>query len=156
MIERIVSGGQTGVDRGALDAALDAGVSCGGWCPAGRRAEDGVIADRYPLCETPEADPAQRTDWNVRDSDATLVLLRGEPTGGSAYSLDCAQARKRPVQLIQLPDEASDAALETLAQWIGDRAIRVLNVSGPRESQALGIQAEVRELVSRLLRTRTR
>ncbi len=115
-----------------------------------------MIADRYPLCETPEADPAQRTDWNVRDSDATLVLVRGEPTGGTAYSLDCAQARKRPVRLIHLPHEASDAELETLARWIGDRAIRVLNVSGPRESQAPGIQAEGRELVRRLLRTQTR
>ncbi len=156
MIERIVSGGQTGIDRGALDAALDAGVACGGWCPAGRRAEDGVIADRYPLCETPEADPAQRTDWNVRDSDATLVLLRDEPTGGTAYSLACAQARKRPVRVMRVSDQASDAELETLARWIGDHAIRVLNVAGPRESQAPGIQLEARQLLGRLLQTPTR
>lgn len=115
-----------------------------------------MIADRYPLCETPEADPAQRTDWNVRDSDATLVLLRATPSGGTAYSLECARARKRPVRVMRLADEASDAELETLARWIDDHAIRVLNVAGPRESQAPGIQAEGRELVSRLLRTRTR
>ena len=70
----IVSGGQTGVDRAALDAALALGMRCGGWCPAGRWAEDGPIDPRYPLRETPSGDPAQRTEWNVRDSDATLIL----------------------------------------------------------------------------------
>ena len=71
---RIVSGGQTGVDRAALDAALLCGASCGGWCPAGRRAEDGPIADRYPLTETASSDYKERTVANVRDSEATLIL----------------------------------------------------------------------------------
>ena len=73
-ITRIISGGQTGVDRAALDAAMELGLSCGGWCPKGRHAEDGVIPSRYPLQETPTADYAQRTHWNVRDSDGTVIL----------------------------------------------------------------------------------
>jgi hypothetical protein len=73
----VVSGGQTGVDRAALDAALALGLPIGGWCPLGRRTEDGPVPDRYPLRETPSADYAERTEWNVRDSDATLILHRG-------------------------------------------------------------------------------
>jgi predicted Rossmann-fold nucleotide-binding protein len=80
MIPRLVSGGQTGVDRAALDVALELGVPCGGWCPKGRRAEDGRIPDCYPLTETRTGDYATRTRWNVRDSDFTLVLSWGEPT----------------------------------------------------------------------------
>ena len=74
LLRRVVSGGQTGVDRAALDVAIALGFAHGGWCPAGRLAEDGPIDARYPLRETPSADPSQRTEWNVRDSDATLVL----------------------------------------------------------------------------------
>src|SRR5262249_20137195 len=87
LIARLVSGGQTGVDRAALDAALEVGVPCGGWCPKGRKAEDGRIDDRYPLCETPSAAYSQRTRWNVRDSDGTLVLAWGEPTGGTLLTV---------------------------------------------------------------------
>ena len=83
MLEKVVSGGQSGVDRAALDAARAAGLACGGWCPRDRWAEDGPIAASYPLTETPQRDPAQRTAWNVRDADATLVLARGAPRGGN-------------------------------------------------------------------------
>ncbi|MGO8056497.1 YpsA SLOG family protein, partial [Rhizobium leguminosarum] len=77
----LVSGGQTGVDRAALDVALRLGIACGGWCPRGRRAEDGIIPARYPLIETPTARYPQRTGWNVRDADATLVIHAGQPRG---------------------------------------------------------------------------
>ena len=86
LVEKIVSGGQTGVDRAALDVALELGIPCGGWCPRGRRAEDGALSARYPLMETPSDDYVQRTTWNIRDSDGTLILTRGEPTGGTAQT----------------------------------------------------------------------
>src|SRR5687768_4395889 len=86
----IVSGGQTGVDRAALDAAMALGLPVAGWCPAGRWAEDGPIPARYPLTETPSADPAQRTEWNVRDSDATLLLGDGNrPSPGVDLTARC-------------------------------------------------------------------
>ncbi|MCZ6552322.1 MAG: hypothetical protein O7A67_00850, partial [SAR324 cluster bacterium] len=85
-LQRIVSGGQSGVDRAALDAALATGLPCGGWCPRGRRAEDGPIHERYHLLETPSRRYAQRTEWNVRDSDGTLLLTRREPSRGTALT----------------------------------------------------------------------
>src|SRR5215217_2323846 len=88
---KIVSGGQTGVDRAALDVALELGIECGGWCPAGRQAEDGPIDARYPLRETPSADPAQRTEWNVRDSDATLLLTTGAASPGTELTREVAR-----------------------------------------------------------------
>src|SRR5204862_1053873 len=93
MIARVVSGGQTGVDRAALDVALGLGLPCGGWCPKGRRAEDGPLPERYPLRETPWSGYPQRTQWNVRDSDGTLVLLNGEPDRGTRLTIELAARR---------------------------------------------------------------
>src|SRR5437588_205155 len=102
MIARLVSGGQTGVDRAALDAALEMGVPCGGWCPKGRKAEDGRIDDRYPLVETPSPGYSQRTRWNIRDADATLILSWEELTGGTLLTVNECRKAGKPHTVIDL------------------------------------------------------
>lgn len=146
-IRKIVSGGQTGVDRAALDAAQAMDVPVGGWCPQGRRAEDGPIDLRYPLQETPSAEYAQRTAWNVRDSDGTLILVREAAEGGTALTVREARRREKPLLQIKLSEDAVD----TIQRWIGARAIETLNVAGPRASETPGIYAEAKALVMRLL-----
>ncbi len=146
----VVSGGQTGVDRAALDAALDLGLTVGGWCPLGRRAEDGPIPSRYPLRETPTSDYAERTEWNVRDSDATLILYRGALTGGSARTAEHAARLGRPLLALNL-DAAPDPV--AAADWVRRHGVRVLNCAGPRESGAPGIYVEARAWLVALLRT---
>src|ERR1043166_1868000 len=101
----IRSGGQTGVDRAALDVALEWGVPCGGWCPRGRRAEDGPINPRYPLVETPWVGYPQRTEWNVRDSDGTLILTRGEADRGTALTIELASRYQKPCLVLALKGE---------------------------------------------------
>src|SRR5258707_9057662 len=118
MITKVISGGQSGVDRAALDAALAAGLPVGGWCPKGRRAEDGPIPDRYPLVETGTADSAERTRRNVRDGAATLILTWGEPTGGTALTLETCQRESKRCLLVDLNDRESTSAagVKALAQ----------------------------------------
>jgi hypothetical protein len=135
-IRQIVSGGQTGVDRAALDVALDLGLPCGGWCPRGRKAEDGPIPGRYPLLETPAADYRQRTEWNVRDADGTLVLRCGRATGGTALTIRLVRRRRQPLLVLDLNLDPSPSLVRA---WVRERSIRVLNVAGPRESQCAGI-----------------
>ena len=144
--EKIVSGGQTGVDRAALDVALDLGIPCGGWCPLGRLAEDGPIPGRYPLGETASAEYAERTRLNVRDSDATLILTRGAPTGGTAYTIEMAKQLGRPILVVDFA-----AAAVAVRPWIEANAISVLNLAGPRESTVPGIHAEATAFLTALL-----
>lgn len=127
----IVSGGQTGVDRAALDAAQAAGLAVGGWCPRGRWAEDGRIADRYPLRETTLARVCQRTLWNIRDSDGTLVLTRARPRGGTALTARAA-AVARPRLIV---DPSDTGAMRRVHAWLAANRIKWLNVGGPRASE---------------------
>lgn len=148
MIEKIVSGGQTGVDRAGLDAAKVLGIDSGGWCPQGRRAEDGVIPARYVLQETPTADYRQRTEWNVRDSDATLILTRGEPTRGTALTQRLADAFGKPCLAVDLQ---AGPGPQTVRSWMATNSIGVLNVAGPRESGCPGIRAQAAAFLVRCL-----
>jgi hypothetical protein len=131
LVVRVISGGQTGVDRAALDAAIALGIETGGWCPLGRLAEDGPIDRRYPLTETPTRDYDGRTLWNVRDSDGTLVLAWGEPTGGTAYTISCARQLRRPCLVVDLRARPEVASVR---EWIAQNQIGTLNVAGPRAS----------------------
>ncbi len=148
MIEKVISGGQTGVDRAALDAAMASGIACGGWCPSGRHADDGPIPDRYPLQETADMDHTVRTEHNVRDSDGTLMLYRGSLQGGTAYAVLMAGHLKRPVMALNL-DAAPDPA--AVADWIDQNRIRVLYIGGQRESSSPGIYDAARALVADIL-----
>ena len=131
MVEKIVSGGQSGVDRAALDAAMKLGLACGGWCPKGRLAEGRPIPRRYPLTETPTREYAERTEWNVRDSDGTLVLTWGAPTNGTALTIGLARRQHKPCHIVDLKE-----ILEQLdvVEWTREHSVRVLNVAGPRAS----------------------
>jgi hypothetical protein len=151
MVARIVSGGQTGVDRAALEFGRRAGVPIGGWCPAGGRAEDfpeppGLLAVFPELEPTPSDDARERTRWNVRDSDATLVLVRPEvDSPGTALTVAVAAELAKPRLVADVGDVAAVRAW--LAVLPSDT---VLNVAGPRESQAPGIQAEAGALLDQV------
>ncbi len=137
-VERVVSGGQTGVDRAALDWALERGIACGGWCPRGRRAEDAPIAAHYPLLESSSNDYEPRTRLNVVDSDGTLILNTGALTTGSALTERYAIDERKPCVIVQLDERAPGDAARVLA-WLAAHVIRTLNVAGPRESKRPGI-----------------
>ncbi len=136
---KIVSGGQTGVDRAALDAALELGIPHGGWCPRGRLAEDGTIPPRFQLTETESSEYAVRTERNVLDSDGTLILCRGETSGGTELTRRLAIEHGRPCLVVDLnrPILPKD-----VCRWVSENRIETLNVAGPRESQNRGIAAQ--------------
>jgi hypothetical protein len=153
MIERIVSGGQTGADRAALDFALANDIPVGGWVPRGRVAEDGRIPDRYPgLVETESSDPAIRTARNVRDSDATLILSHGPLDGGSLLTLREANQAGKPVLHLDLAELTTAAAAAQLRSWVADTRPNVLNVAGPRASRDPEISAATRSVLDAALR----
>jgi hypothetical protein len=149
IVARIVSGGQTGVDRAALDVAIRLGIPCGGWVPRGRRAEDGPLPGHYPMQETNSRVYASRTQRNVEDSDATLILCRSRPSGGTAYTAACATALGRPHQVVDLQSAPVPADIR---KWLCDNRVSVLNVAGPRESTSPGIYGEAATFLDAVLR----
>lgn len=172
-LKKIVSGGQTGVDRAALDVAIFLEIEHGGWCPKGRRAEDGRIPNNYHLSETESRDYAVRTERNVIDSDATLILYRDQTVGGTELTRRMALKHQRPhlcLDLAQWEDtggvegtESSSAAedgipvgtadplLRQLNRWLDQFGVSVLNIAGPRESTCSGITKQAERFLSRAL-----
>ena len=146
----IISGGQTGVDRGALDAALELGAACGGWCPTGRLAEDGAIPDRYPLKEV-MGGYEDRTRMNVEDSDATLIIYFGSMSGGTLYTQQVGEQLRKPVLLIDANQQEPAQALAAVLVFLATNPARRLNVAGPRASAEARGHAYARDLVGRLL-----
>jgi hypothetical protein len=148
-LRKIVSGGETGVDRGALDAALNADFPCGGWAPWDRMAEDGVIPARYPLVPLPHGGYRQRTRLNVSDSDGTAILYNESLKGGTRLTRNLCALLKRPYVLINAR-EISDpvAAAVAVLKFIEDNSITTLNVAGPRASGWAGGHRFAMDVVS--------
>ena len=145
---RIISGGQTGVDRAALDIAIELGLDHGGWCPQGRRAEDGNLPPHYRLRETAEHDYSSRTRLNVKDADGTLLLYRGNLEGGSELTAHFARAMQKPVLLVDLDHPVTKG---TIKDWLRQHHIGTLNIAGPRESKQPGIYQQAVTLLRGLL-----
>jgi hypothetical protein len=143
LLRKIVSGGQTGVDRAALDVAIFLEIEHGGWCPLGRRAEDGMIPKTYALTETETRNYVVRTERNVIDSDGTLILFRDQLTGGTELTRKLALKHGRPLSCVDL-ESFHEEEFARLLDWIESQNIQVLNVAGPRESSCEGVgkQAE--------------
>jgi predicted Rossmann-fold nucleotide-binding protein len=142
-LKKVISGGQTGVDQAALRAARDAGLQVGGWCPPERECEAGAIPADFPLKETerecspnaPDVPRSQRTEWNVRDSDGTLVIRGGAATGVE-WTIECAGRYKRPLLVCDVDDAG---ATDAISRWLAANGIGTLNVAGPAESTSPGI-----------------
>ncbi|QDU98719.1 putative molybdenum carrier protein [Lignipirellula cremea] len=149
---QVVSGGQTGVDRAALDAAIQLDLPHGGWCPRGRLAEDGPLPPHYQLRESRSANYAVRTRKNVVDSDGTLILYRGEMTGGTDLTRRLARQHHRPCLPLDLAGQPSP---DRAAAWVIAQKINVLNIAGPRESSCPGVYQQAldycRQLLERLV-----
>jgi len=133
-LAKIISGGETGVDRGALDAALAAEFPCGGWCPADRRAEDGLIPDRYPLTPLPGIGYRRRTRQNVIDGDGTVMLFYESLTGGTRLTRNLCALENRPFIVLDARRMTEPAAVAATIGFVEEHDIRILNVAGPRWS----------------------
>lgn len=148
MIAKIISGGQTGADRAALDVAMSLGIPHGGWVPRGRLTEAGVLPDKYVMDETISADYAERTERNVTDSDGTLIVAFGRLAGGSAYTRLMAEKHGKPWLHVDPDAQDETSAVEIVFGWLEAGQIKVLNVAGPRASE----DARIYEVTGRLLR----
>lgn len=153
-LRKIVSGGQTGVDRGALDAALESKFPCGGWCPEGRRAEDRAIPERYPVEELPGGGYRERTERNVTDSDGTLVLYLRELSGGTRETVRFCAAHGKPVLSLDAGANTAEQAARQAQAFIARHGIAVLNVAGPRESGWAGAREYAARVIAEVIARR--
>ena len=146
-ITKIVSGGQTGVDRAALDVAIELGIEHGGWCPRGRRAEDGIIASKYQVTETSSSDYAVRTQMNVQESDGTLILYRERLQGGTLLTHRLAKQHDKPILRIRIDRSVNYAQI---VDWLKAHCISTLNVAGPRGSSHPELQQQAKSVLLNL------
>lgn len=144
----IVSGGQTGADRAGLDFAIAHGLPHGGWCPSGRRAEDGPLDERYRLSETEGEGYRQRTKRNVADSDATLIFNIGELSDGSLATLRLAERAGKPVRVVALDNDELAAEAGHVREWLAANHVAILNIAGPRESKRPGIYQQTLDFLA--------
>lgn len=153
MLRKIISGGQTGVDRAALDVAMRLGIAHGGWVPRGRLAEDGPLPSYYLLQEMPTEEYAARTEKNVLDSDGTLIISRGRPTGGTDYTRRMALKHGKQLLHIDLAlGQRPSQAGSLIASWIEMNRIETLNVAGPRASGDPAIYDEAATILAHAFR----
>lgn len=151
-VRKVISGGQTGADRAALDAATELGILTGGWIPKGRRAEDGEIPGRYSsLRECESADYSHRTRLNVSDSDATLIISRGPLFGGSLLTQEAAKELGKPFLHIDLESQVNQPGLSVARRWLVESRCEILNIAGPRASSDPQIYDLAKEFIKTLL-----
>ena len=148
MIEKIISGGQTGAERAALDVAIKFNIPHGGWIPKGRKTEDGRLPDRYQLQEMPTSSYPSRTEQNVLDADGTLIFSRGEPTGGTRYTRIAALKHRKHLLHIDLNIATSYDAASLIVSWIRLQNIKIINVAGPRASKDRHMYADVYRILN--------
>jgi len=153
MLHKIISGGQTGADQGALDAAISSGVDHGGWLPKGRKTENGALPMRYRLTEMDTSRYTSRTRQNVLDSDGTLIISNEALTGGSALTRKLAQQHRRPCLHVNMSRQSVAGASQQIFKWIRHHHIGVLNVAGPRASSDARIYAVTRDLVKAVVKS---
>ncbi len=147
---RIISGGQTGVDRAALDFALENQIDCFGWCPKGRKAEDGVIPNTYPLKEAETSGYEKRTLKNVEESQGLMVFVDGEPDNGTILAIDHAEKQNKPIYIIHLSMNVEDQETGIL-DFLEDQEVTIVNIVGPRESNSPGIYRKTKSFLEELI-----
>ena len=156
---KIISGGQTGVDRAALDTALRNGIESGGWCPTGRLDEFGRIPDRYSVKELENGGSTERTLQNVKDSDGTVIIYPGKLSGGTEQTLHFCVEQRRPYELIDASNVSTEKAAQLIADFVCENNIDILNVAGPRQSEwpeGYGYAARVLDIFLNSITSRSR
>lgn len=150
---KVISGGKTGADRAALDAAIANGLEHGGSMPGGRKTEDGPTDQSYRLLtEIPHGTYKERTEKNIEDADATLIFTKGKPTDGTAYTILYARKSHKPTLVIDLVDRSFESVVRKVEEWLELIHPHVLNVAGPRKSKSPGIYAQTLEILKIIFR----